>query len=227
MISHEHKCIFIHIPKTAGSSIKECLFKGKHFNWRVADYNYLYGWCPKRRLHLQHATSKQLLETELITEHQWNTYYKFAFIRNPWDRAYSDYIWLTNDCGIKDSFYNFILKQGKFKELLRNNETMMYRGDHLCLQSSFFDKEGEFSLDFVGKFENFKGDFESVKKYLKITDDKEYFEKKSKQRLQHYSLFYTKTKQELIERVYFDDIINLGYSFKDQKKGIFKLKNFF
>ena len=65
MISHTHKIIFIHIPKCAGSSV-EVYFKNKTFDWTKPSYKNLTGWCPKRKIHLQHATSKQLLELDLI-----------------------------------------------------------------------------------------------------------------------------------------------------------------
>ena len=64
MISHQHKIIFIHIPKCAGSSIKDYYFNSPQLDWKTPNYDLLYGWCPKRKIHLQHATSKQLLETD-------------------------------------------------------------------------------------------------------------------------------------------------------------------
>ena len=74
MISHKHKLIFIHIPKCGGSSINNFYFNGKGLDWKRPNYNVLYGWCPKHQIHLEHATSKQLVELNLITEEQWNTY---------------------------------------------------------------------------------------------------------------------------------------------------------
>ena len=67
MISHDHKCIFIHIPKTAGSSINKFYFNAKQLDWTTPNYDILYGWCPDRKLHLQHATPIQLLQTGLIS----------------------------------------------------------------------------------------------------------------------------------------------------------------
>ena len=64
MISHKHKCIFIHIPKTAGTSINTFFHPGVDFHYDKPDYDRLFGWCPERKFHMQHATSKQLLETE-------------------------------------------------------------------------------------------------------------------------------------------------------------------
>ena len=126
MISHKHKCIFIHIPKTAGTSIYSFFYPEVSFHFENPDYERLFGWCPKRKLHMQHATSKQLLETELITEEEWNTYYKFAFVRNPWDRAYSDYMWMQEFTNVKGSFNAYINREKVFKNILNDKSNNKY-----------------------------------------------------------------------------------------------------
>ena len=79
MISHKHKFIFIHIPKCAGSSIRDFYFDTPNLDWKIPNYDLLYGWCPKRKIHLQHATAKQILETDLVSRAVWDNYYKFTF----------------------------------------------------------------------------------------------------------------------------------------------------
>src|SRR5215472_5491948 len=67
MINHQYRCIFIHIPKTGGKSIQG--FFG------VAWQN-----------HKDLARYAQELEPDIF-----EGYYKFAVVRNPWDRIVSDY----------------------------------------------------------------------------------------------------------------------------------------
>ena len=198
MINHEHKVIFIHVPKCAGSSIFKFFNKDLKVSWRTPNYNVLYGWCPKRKIHLQHATTKQLIETELITEEQWNSYYKFTIVRNPWDRAYSDYQWIMKDTGKRDSFKNFILKKGKFSKVLNDVSVKEYRGDHLLNQTDFFDSNGKFKLDFVGRFENLKTDFSEVLKTLNISEEFSNHEKKSVKKMSHYS--HQESKNDRFEK---------------------------
>ncbi|MBR9910204.1 MAG: sulfotransferase family protein [Gammaproteobacteria bacterium] len=227
MIFHKHRLIFIHIPKCAGSSIGSFYSEGKKFNWEEPDYEYLYGWCPKRQIHLQHATAKQLLDTDLITEDIWNSYHKFTIIRNPWDRSYSDYMWIMKDRNIRGSFKEYITKSGSFTEPLQNKHSKNYRGDHLIPQSDFFATEGKYAVDYVFRFENLLESIKTINSCIQLEKDFSIHEKRNKKRLGHYSLFYTNSKKRLVNRFFGVDIEKFGYQFEDQKKGLMKVKNFF
>jgi hypothetical protein len=227
MISHKHKCIFIHIPKCAGSSIRDFYFDTPKLDWKIPNYDLLYGWCPKRKIHLQHATTKQLLETELISEDVWSNYYKFTFVRNPWDRAYSSYLWVMKDRRIKDSFKNFVLAQGLFKNVLTNEEVMFNRACHLWLQTDFFTFDGSLKLDFIGRFETLNEDIISINNQLNIDTVFKQHSNKSMNRVKHYSYFYENKYKKLVETIYQKDIEDLEYSFENNKRGFQKLKDIF
>lgn len=227
MISHEYKFIFIHIPKCAGSSIKDHLFPNMNLHWREPNYEVLFGWCPKRKIHLQHATSKQLLEEGLISEEDWRNYFKFTFVRNPWDRAYSDYLWIINDSKVKGSFGQYMKATGPFKEIFTNRDNESYRGDHKIPQTDFFDFEGDYALDFVGRFETLEQDMELINNQLNISSEFAEHKKKNTFRKPHYSHFYGKTERKLVESFYKQDIARLEYSFENNKKGLQRLKDLF
>lgn len=227
MISHKHKLIFIHIPKCAGSSIRDHFFEGMRFNWKKPDYENLYGWCHERRIHLQHATAKQLLETGLISEDIWKAYFKFTFVRNPWDRAYSDYLWVMEDRKIKGSFREYMNATGPFKEIFTNQESKNYRGDHKIPQTEFFDLEGAYKMDFVGRFETLEHDMQTLNERLKIPFTFNQHSKKNKRRKPHYSLFYGKTERKLVQEYYANDIQVLKYYFENKKSGIQRIKDLF
>jgi len=71
IVSHADRAIFIHIPKTAGSSIKKL---------GQLDYNG----------HVRAAAIRNRVSHEV-----WSTYFKFAFVRNPWDRFLSLYCYFA------------------------------------------------------------------------------------------------------------------------------------
>jgi hypothetical protein len=227
MISHKYKIIFIHIPKCAGSSIRDFYFDTPNLNWRKPNYELLYGWCPKRQIHLQHATTKQLLETNLVDQNDWNNYYKFTFVRNPWDRAYSSYLWVMRDRQIKDSFRNFILGEGLFMNVLSEGEGMYNRACHKWKQTDFFNTKEGYKIDFIGHFENLNNDIRYINKTLSIEKKFKHHSNKSENRARHYSLFYDKKNSELIKEIYKKDIETLKYTFENKKNRIQKLTSNF
>ena len=72
MMHHGHKCIFIHIIKTAGTSIRESLGNDKE----QIEFS-----C--------HSSAKSIKKRAL--EATWENYFKFSFVRNPWDKMVSQW----------------------------------------------------------------------------------------------------------------------------------------
>jgi hypothetical protein len=226
MISHKHKFIFIHIPKCAGTSLTNLFFKDYDLDWKKPNYEIHYGWCPKRKIHMQHATPLELLDLGLIDKDIWDSYYKFTVVRNPWSRAHSDYFWLMKTRKIKDSFQNYINKRGEFEEILRDRESFFYRGDHLTSQSSYLDTEKNSKIDKIIKFENISKGVKQVLEDLKLPNWGIPHTNKGKKQYKHYSDFYTNTNKKLVELKYKDDIKILKYKFEDKRKGVNWLKKF-
>ena len=223
MISHKYKCIFIHIPKTAGTSIYSLFTDIGKLDWKQPNYDVLFGWCPKRKMHLQHATPQQLIETDLISEADWKNYYKFTFVRNPWDKSFSDYFWMMKDRKVKDSFKNYITASGDFDKYLNKPVNMEYRGDHLLPQIEFLKCEKFENLDFVGRFENLNRDMEIIRKKIGMPSKFDQHLQKNIKKHSHYSKFYNNSRKKLVIGKYKEDIHKLGYGFEDQKNLIEKL----
>lgn len=225
MISHKHKFIFIHIPKCAGSSIRDFYFDTPNLDWKVPNYDLLYGWCPKRKIHLQHATPKQLVETGLISKGIWDSYFKFAFVRNPWDRAYSDYLWIQKDSRVKGSFKNYINGQEEFNSVMNDNTNMNYRGDHLTTQVEYVSHYNA-KLDFIGRFENLYSDIKEINEIIGLNKSFEIHEKRNTKKLDHYSKFYSESNKKRVNQKFKEDIELLNYSFEDYRKGLNFIKKF-
>jgi Sulfotransferase family len=225
MICHKKKIIFIHIPKCAGTSITNYYFDSPNLDWREPNYDLLFGWCPKRGIHLQHATPKQLIETNLISEENWESYFKFSFVRNPWDRAYSDFLWIKKDSRVKGTFRQYLLKMGEFDKIFSHNSEKEYRGDHLLAQTDFVNDE--YLLDFVGKFENLNSDIKKINKIIVFDKIFDIHNKRRLNKYKHYSLFYTNKKKKLLENIFKYDIEKFGYHFEDLRNGLKRLNKYF
>ena len=77
LVSHSRKLVFVHIQKTGGQTVSKVLKKN------ISDVS---------RLKPKHAFAVQGMEDL----EGWNEYFKFAFVRNPWDRMVSWYSMIRN-----------------------------------------------------------------------------------------------------------------------------------
>ena len=92
LVSDSHKFIFIHVPKTAGTSIRSVLQDYCIEDHELVDTYTGSSWGPDYRTLFE---SKDVsLETSLQTrarigQEKFDEYLKFAVVRNPWDREIS------------------------------------------------------------------------------------------------------------------------------------------
>ena len=215
MICHKYKFIFIHIPKTGGTSIEK-FFNISPFDNKIPDYDNLVGYDRKLGIHLQHATVDEIKKNNLIPDTVWNSYFKFTIVRNPYDKMYSEYYWVSKDLGIKDTFSNFILKKGKYKTVLNNRKKWRYRGDHLIKQQDYILINGKSEMDYIGRFENFNETISYVLKEIGVKNDFNIHSKKMNKIFEHYSHFYTRFGKKQIERIYNNDLDYFNYEFEDK-----------
>ena len=96
MILPNRKLLLIHIPKTGGSSIASALFQSVDIDYK--NYIKLPDKIQKKYMagaDLKHAPAFQY--QSLMKNY--DEYYKFAVVRCPWERFYSQYNWYTNVAG--------------------------------------------------------------------------------------------------------------------------------
>lgn len=108
MISNKYKCIFIHIPKTAGSSVEKKLGFFDEPSWGSQDHRPIRDIQPlglplmlKILVAPLTAPEKYTLiksflrfgrqENPRLSEELFTSYLKFSVVRNPWARIYSWY----------------------------------------------------------------------------------------------------------------------------------------
>jgi len=163
MISHKHKCIFIHIPKSAGTSIERFL--------REIDVD------------IQQKVPRKRGFSRFFNDYL--DYYVFSFVRNPYDRLVSAWKWgelkfskegdlpfYNKERGV--SFEEYVLLTTDL-DYRKDNENLWSEYDeyHTLPQFEFFphlngghyfsDKiNPKFTCDFIGKFENLNEDFNKV-----------------------------------------------------------------
>jgi len=162
LISKDHECVFIHIPKTAGTSIETALGyhevaheRGRQDHRRLRNIEQGI-WPPDRRRFLPADFAHYAIQRlrgrrrgfEFITYAEYDRFFKFAVVRNPWDRVYS---WYRNV--IRDPFHQGelgISADCGFADFVKNHLDCWA----LNKQTDWLvDENGNIALDYVGKFE--------------------------------------------------------------------------
>ena len=170
VVCHTRKIIFIHIPKTAGSSIEQLLRdEGKY------ELDFI-GVRNGRSTH--HYMG---IELKLILKDLYQTYYKFSFVRNPYDRLISEYFWCRiNNVGYKfnktfDEFLDYVedvIKNKKFFKPIEN--------DHFIPQYSFLFFNNKLIVNNIFKYEDIETVAPLIKKRLKIKTSLQHLNKSVK-----------------------------------------------
>lgn len=155
MISDTHKTIFVHIPKVAGQSIETIFLKDLGLGWE--DRHELLLRIKKKGEEgphrLAHLRAKDYVAMHYINAERFETYFKFSFVRNPYNRVLSLYNYLG---------YNRIISVTKFIDKVLSRSV---KGNHFFFQSQYdylYDNHGKLLVDYVGKLEDISKDIEYV-----------------------------------------------------------------
>ena len=205
LISDSHQFIFVHVRKAAGSSIRDTLeplsllkptdnwskIKSRFLKMEKDYHRYAF------RQHDDINVAKRLMPPELF-----ESYFKFAFVRNPWDRLISEYEFIRRrpDHGrhskvIKMSFEKYIVYQSKRKDAHQI---------HMLA-----DINGKVLMDFIGKFENLYEDWNRVTDKLGIENKQLSHRKKAG--ITDYDSYYTPETRALVGELWKRDIEAFGY----------------
>ena len=187
------RCIFVHIPKCAGSSLAEGLLGQRNI-----------GHIP-------------LYWHQLADPERFDDYFKFAFVRNPWDRLVSAYLYLQRggaprrDRGwsrLVQRFPDFdaFVQHWLSPENARRSLLFLPQHEFVC------DRFGLPGVDFIGRFENLAEDFASVAACLAMPARLPEVNRSPER--QPYQEYYTQASRELVAQVYARDLQWFGYRFE-------------
>lgn len=193
----EHQCIFVHITKTAGTSIAKSLFNYLPYHYTAIDYRVIYG----RR--------------------NFNAYFKFAFVRNPWDRVYSAYRYLKSGGWNEEDkkwFELNISKYSDFDDFVKNWLTTNNIKKHLHFmpQHHFIcDTNDQILVNFLAYFETINDDFEKITEQLDI--DAEISHHNANPASSYLNVYNDETRN-IVANIYSKDITIFGYDFNGIKQ---------
>lgn len=153
----------------------------------------------------------------LYSEKEFTEYFKFAFVRNPWDRVVSAYEYLREE-GINESDRRWseeVLAQfDGFKEFVAGwlAETGGYGQIHFMPQYEFICLNGtEPRVDHIGRFEQIEEDFDTICRQLGI--EASLSNKNKSDRRADYRKYYDRKTRRIVSNAYSEDIDLFGYRF--------------
>ena len=222
--------IFVHIPKTGGTSMSEV-------PWNATTYYNYWG----------HSTILDMQNFGVDI----NTFFKWCFVRNPWDRLLSGYDHAKEFHTMFPTFESLVKAVYKYKSTYsRLNYKWAYIPDgipgvanlkptspelFLVSQTSFITIDDKIRMDYIGRFESLQEDWCKVcDKIKEIAAKSKNFYKNNYVKPENYTLphkrdrkkqshtrytekpyqeYYTKEMKEMVEETYQADIVNFNYKF--------------
>jgi len=189
-VSHSKRYLYYSIPKTATTSIK--IYLETYSSVDIGSHTKQDGYTVEY-------------------DESWNSYFKFTFVRNPWDRILSCFLDKTKqsigkiwemetyrpyaDCSFEE-FIDYLTP-----------ENILYDA-HTTPQYLLINQS---QIDFIGKFEQLEKDFSFIQNRLMLPHTK-----LSKENITHHDqhkYYYNKKTRAKIYQLYKDDIEKFQYEF--------------
>lgn len=170
-LNFDLNCIFIHIPRNGGTSMESLAGCNGHHK---IDYY---------RDFFQYAVVGKTMDD----------FFKFAFVRNPWDRFVSSYVYSNKPL---EEFEEFVtdMSFGHLPDSIEFKPQYQF----IC------DYEKNILVDFVGRYENLKEDWKKVCDRLGVEHELPWINKSENRKRDWESYYNTKTKKIIFD-VYRDD----------------------
>ncbi|MEL6928966.1 MAG: sulfotransferase family 2 domain-containing protein [Cyanobacteria bacterium J06600_6] len=234
ILSHQHKFIFFCNPKTGSTSVETALEpyqEGHEFNHGLRQF---YEGDLSQKLfpnkHLPPAILKAWLPETI-----WNDYYKFVFVRNPWDWFVSEWKYhfkpgkvspsqlIRNPYALARQYKNYPKMKSLNSKKVFEVEDIDFLFNHLqrnfpvfpnaqgLFQSHYVcDVNGRQIVDYVAKFETIQDDFEKIKQNLKLDISLPHLNKTKHSSFQSY---FTQKSRRRVAELWANDIERFEYSF--------------
>jgi len=231
MIRHDLQCIFVEVPRTATTSIRSIIGNPAKPHRNIVEIKYdletrwthyggrtnrllecLYPWIPtKKRAH--------------IGRQKFFYFFKFSFVRNPWDRVVSLYklnLKRHGDLAGKEKGRSSNTKKDRFgldmflsfEEFVSwiqySSSTSNHAAPHRYQLDWLTDSSGNLLMNFIGSFENLDSDWGIIADSLGIDASLPHLNLIN---AKHYTEYYSEKTRAIVAEKFRVDIETFGYEF--------------
>jgi hypothetical protein len=209
LISQKHKFLFVHVYKNGGMSVSKALSPfavNKYQRETVRVLKQLNLPCPKNwdpNPFDTHVTASDLVT--VMGQAEFNSFFSFAFVRNPWDWLVSIYCYVLKkpDHRLHDHFISL----GSFE-----NYIGWQCEDGLPPQKEFlFSQDNQQLVNFLGRFENLEQDFKTVCTQIGVSAELPKLNVSRQSR--SFKEYYDERLVEMVREKYQPDIDLFDYQF--------------
>lgn len=206
IISHKHQFIFFAVPKTGTHSIRQAL--RPHLDPSDEEQVRLFEQRSFSQPELKavghgHLSVEQV--RPVLGAETFDRYFKFAFVRNPWDRFISYCAFISRTSGhFEQDPQGFMARMIHSPPPLQH---MLYQPQCALLT----DDDGRLAMDFVGRVEHMERDYEHVCARLDL--EPRPLEQVNSSRHRPYAEYYNPQLRDLVGRKFRQDIEMFGYHF--------------
>jgi hypothetical protein len=215
LLSLRYKFLLVHIAKTGGTSVRAALGP---YKWKDP-YRIPLFLCSRLSSLFHHRLAcklprhaKAIAAQEMLPKEVFDSLFKFAFVRNPWDLQVSSFHHIRRERphlmnGIED-FEAFL----RYK--LDPDRPYQYHIDtSIELQSDYLiDLHGNVIVDFIGRYEHLQKDFDTACRKIGIPTPALPHKRMAKTRKPYQEYYNTDTAQ-LVANHFKPDIDMFGYTF--------------
>ena len=204
IISHKHRFIFFAVPRTATHALRQALRPCLGDNdW---EQQALFG---KQSIPVPgiatighgHVSFQQLRKN--LPAQTWSSYFKFGFVRNPFDRFVSTCFFLNRrNPGFTGHEVGF-MRQAISKERFRRRILAMPQYRLLT------DERDTLMMDYVGRYETLQQSFDEICRHIGIAPS--VLSRRNESRHRSYACYYDASLQQAVAGWYRKDFELFGY----------------
>jgi hypothetical protein len=205
IISSLHKFIFVAIPKTGTHSVRRALRQ----NLGPQDIEQVQLFVQKQfpipelaRLQHGHLSLRQV--RPFLRPEEWQSYFKFGFVRNPFDRFVSLCAFMTRTDGSFERDPKSVMRQVLERPPLQH---ILFQPQHLLVT----DTNGELLTDYLGRTEEMQRCYDEVCERIGIPSA--VLEKVNSSKRRDYREYYDDLLIDGVARLYNRDLELFEYQF--------------